>query len=157
MFDLLVQIVQLIASVATIITVGFLIIQIRLQNKTTVDQIESTKNQIYTSFVEDCLKLDQLMIQYPECRKYNLEPGDKQIVYEITDELLKNRVLSIEELIIDSLENVCTYLDFIPENQRVTWIDYIESMRLTPAFKYYTEDYNPDWYSNSNAVKMKFH
>lgn len=153
--------IQLASAIATVITLVFILIQIRLQTKATEDQLKATqsqvealRNQIYTSFVEDCLQLDQMMIQYPECRKFNFDRGEKKLIADIDDETLRCRVLSMEEFIIDSMENVCTYLPQIPPDQCETWIDYIEAMRDAPAFKYYTQDYRPSWYANSNAVKM---
>ena len=36
-----------------------------------------------------------------------------------------NRLLSIEEMVIDSMENVAAHLSKIPENQSRTWYDYL--------------------------------
>ena len=146
--------VQLITAGATIVTLVALLIQLWQQTKATRDQIEATKNQIYSSFVEDCVQLDQTMIHHVECRKYNIDQGSKADIEKITDPSLKDTIMTLEEQIIDSMENVCTYLEQIPIHQRKTWIDYVESMRGTPAFKFYTEHYNPEWYKDSNAVNM---
>ena len=54
--ELLVAILQVAASIATVITIFFLIQQLR--------------NQIYSTFVQGALEIDCIMISYPEYRKY---------------------------------------------------------------------------------------
>ena len=121
--------------------------QMKIQNDQLMAQNDELKNQVYKSFVNDALGLDQLIIQYPEYRKYAL--GDAPIPDTMTEEEIA-RLFSIEEYIIDSLENVHTYLDKIPESQRETWIDYEKTIKATTGYKYYMKHAKHHWYDNSD-------
>ena len=87
--------------------------------KTLKDQLE---NQLYASFIKDVLEIDKILIKYPEYRKYIVE-SEPLPKYMKSDDL--NRLLSIEEMVIDSMENVAAHLSKIPKNQSRTWYDYL--------------------------------
>lgn len=136
---------QIIVAICTIITLLFLIMQIRAQNN-------SLKNQVYTTFVNGALEIDKILIQYPKLRKYvvDKEPIDPNL----TEEEIA-RLMSIEELVIDSLENIEAYKDSIPESQLRTWEDYGASMKDTSGFRFYMENTSHPYYKNNGICEEK--
>ena len=136
---------QIIVAICTIVTLLFLIMQIRSQNNT-------LKNQVYTTFVNGVLEIDKILIQYPELRKYVV---DKEPIDPSMDENNIARLMSIEELIIDSLENIETYKDCIPESELQTWEDYERSIKDTSGFKYYLENTSHPYYKNNGICGKK--
>ena len=108
----------LISFVAVILNVLLVCVNI-FSYKTLNNQL---KNQLYASFIKDVLEIDKILIKYPEYRKYIVE-SDPLPKYMKSDDL--NRLLSIEEMVIDSMENVAAHLSKIPKNQSRTWYDYL--------------------------------
>jgi len=120
-------IAQLVASTATAITVLFLVYQIRLQTI-------STNNQIYQNFVSNSLEIDKALIAHPELRKYiyGNEPVDPE---KVNVDLL----LSVEELVVDVVENVKIFENQIPRENLIGWKNFIRRVESSSGFEYFME------------------
>ncbi len=120
-------IAQLVASTATAITVLFLVYQIRLQTV-------STNNQIYQNFVSNSLEIDKALIAHPELRKYiyGNEPVDPE---KVNVDLL----LSVEELVVDVVENVKIFEKQIPRENLIGWKNFIRRVESSSGFEYFME------------------
>ena len=97
-------------------------------------------NQIFESFVDNSLKIDDILITYPELRKYIYYGAE---VNESTPDL--DRIMSVVELIVDTLENLDIYKKYIPKDRLPGWINFMEDMKKTPAYRYYCKKHS-SWY-----------
>ncbi len=120
-------IAQLITSTATAITVLFLVYQIRLQTI-------STNNQIYQNFVSNSLEIDKALIAHPELRMYiyGNEPVNPEKVNV-------NLLLSVEELVVDVVENVKIFEKQIPRENLIGWKNFIRKVESSSGFEYFME------------------
>jgi len=94
-------------------------------------------NQIYQSFVSNSVKIDEMLITYPELRKYiyGNEPVD-----ENSPDL--DRLMSMVELIIDCVENIEVYKKYLPRNRKSGWLQYVIDVKNTPAYKFFIKKYS---------------
>jgi hypothetical protein len=134
-----IEIAQLIASLATAVTVLFLVYQIRLQTV-------STNNQIYQNFVSNSLEIDKALIAHPELRKYiyGNEPIDP-------DKVDVNLLLSVEELVVDVVENVKIFEKQIPHDNLIGWKNFIRRVESSSGFDYFM-DACGHWYDTERGT-----
>lgn len=94
-------------------------------------------NQIYQSFVSYSVKIDEMLITYPELRKYiyGNEPVD-----ENSPDL--DRLMSMVELIIDCVENIEVYKKYLPRNRKSGWLQYVIDVKNTPAYEFFIKKYS---------------
>lgn len=125
--------IQVLASLATIVTILFLFFQSRMQTL-------STKNQVYQNFVSNSLEIDKVLIQYPQFRKYiyGNEPLD-------TSNPDWDQIMGIEELIVDVVENIEVFMNEIPANRIDGWMEFVAQMRSSSAYREFKNNYSK-WY-----------
>lgn len=97
-------------------------------------------NQIYQSFVSNSVKIDEMLITYPELRKYVY---DNEPIDESTPDL--DRVMSMVELIVDCMENIEVYKKYLPRNRKSGWLQYVIDIKNTPAYEFFTKK-NGGWF-----------
>jgi len=132
--------VSVAASIATVLTVIFLIYQIRMETKATELQTAATKSQVYQNFVTNSMEIDHILIEHPEMRKYVY--SDAEIGADVDMDLL----MGIEELIVDVVENAEIFRDQIPEDRRIGWDKFIKQVKGSSAYQKYKELGYSEWY-----------
>ena len=140
MADSLVQLftacATLVTALITFVTVCFLYRQIKMQTV-------STNNQVYQNFVNNSLEIDRTLIQYPQFRKYvyGNEPLDSSNPdYEL--------IMSVEELIVDVVENIDVFKKEIPEEYVDGWDNFVELVKKSSAYDEFINHYGY-WYLKS--------
>lgn len=119
------MIIEIVAIVISVVSLSAALYQ-SVGLKRTLD------NQIYETFISNSLEIDRLLIEYPEMRKY-VYYGEK--VDENTPDL--DRLMSIVEFVVDAVENIEVYKNYIPRNRREGWLRFVNDVTHTPAFEYY--------------------
>lgn len=109
----------------------------------TINLKQTINNQIYQSFVANSLEIDRILIERPYLRKYVYygEPIDENT--ENIDE-----IMSFIELIIDVSENIEVYKKFLPKSRKEGWLQFVNDVKSTPAYKYYWEKHG-SWYKET--------
>ena len=125
---------QLIASLATLVTLIVLLYQVRMQTV-------STDNQVYQNFVSNSLSIDNVLIEHPEMREYVY--GDTPIDPKKVDVPL---LMSIIELMIDVMENIEVFKKQIPKERLGGWMNFVSDVKQSSAYKYYMSQKEESWY-----------
>jgi hypothetical protein len=126
-FETIQAIVNTISIPVSIVTIIFLIRQSRQTDA-------SQRSQVYEKLIDNSLKIDQLMIENPEFRKY-IYRGEP-----ITDDLPdKDKLLGFLEFIVDVLDNAKAQEKYIPKSSRQGWTTFRNMMLSQPAMKYFIE------------------
>lgn len=115
--------IEFCALIISIITILFLIYQTRIQTIT-------TKNQIYQNFVNNSLEIDRALIEHPEMRDYVY--GNKEVDEAKVD---VNLLMSIEELLVDVVENIYVFRNSLPAKRREGWMEFARNVRQSPAYE----------------------
>lgn len=100
----------------------------------------SLKSQVYQGLIDNSLKIDSLMIEYPTFRKYiyGSEP-----VNDKTSDL--DKLMGVTEFMLDVIDNINAQQDFIPKKFRPGWKDFVETVLQSPAAQYFTRLHG-SWY-----------
>ena len=125
--------IQITASLATIITILFLFFQSRAMTL-------STRNQVYQNFVSNSLEIDRVLIEYPQFRKYIY--GNEPLDRSNPD---WDKIMGIEELIVDVVENIEVFKNEIPANRIDGWMEFVAQTRSSSAYKEFRDNYSK-WY-----------
>lgn len=97
-------------------------------------------NQIYQSFIHNSVEVDEILIEYPNIRKYVY---DGVPISDDTEDL--DRIMSVIELLVDITENIEVYINYIPKSRRDGWQQFVNDMQGTPAYQYYMGRYG-NWF-----------
>lgn len=129
---------EVISLVISILSVAVVIYQSIVLRKT-------IGNQIYESFIDNSVELDELLIHNPELRKfiYHDAPIDEH------DPNL-DKIMSAVEMVIDITENIDVYKKYIPVNRRDGWLQFVKDTESSSAYKFYMERYST-WYAKRNG------
>lgn len=117
------------------ITISFISLGVALYQSYSLKR--SIDNQIYSSCITNSLEIDRLLIERPELRKY-IYYGEE--IRDDTPDL--ERIMSIEEFIVDAVENIEVYHRYIPKDRRDGWLKFARDMKQTPAYKYYINNHD---------------
>ena len=128
-------IVNLIAAPTALITIIFLIMQAR--------QLDQTlRSQVYQGLIDNSLKIDQLLIEHPEFRKYIYEG---EAVNENTPEIEK--LMSLMEFVVDIVDNLGAQERYIPKSLVGGWRAYAQDVMRSPAASYFLQKHG-HWYTS---------
>lgn len=134
--------VNIIAAPVAIITIVLLIRQTK--------QLDNTlKSQVYQGLIDNSLKIDQLLIERPEYRKYIYGNEKFPTNKENTDELM-----GVLDFVVDVVDNVRVQEKFIPKDALVGWRAFVSDVLEQPAIKYYMEQ-KGYWYAGTLLDKSK--
>lgn len=124
-FETIQAIVNTMSIPISIITIIFLIKQSRQTDA-------SQRSQVYEKLIDNSLKIDQIMIENPEFRKY-IYRGEP-----ITDELPdRDKLMGFLEFIVDVLDNAKAQEKYIPKTARPGWSTYTKMILAQPAMKHF--------------------
>jgi len=128
-------------------SVGLITIILMIRQTRQLD--ETLKSQVYQGLIDNSLKIDQLLIERPEYRKYIYEnekfPQNKQN----TDELM-----GVLDFVVDVVDNIKIQEKFIPKKALVGWRLFVQDVLKQPAIKYYMEQ-KGYWYTGTLVEKGK--
>ena len=138
------DIISIISLVISIISLVGLIYQSYILNTT-------IHNQIYQSIINNCLQLDDILIQYPHLRKYICDDAP---LSEDNPEF--DRIICIIELAIDTMENLDVYKKYLPKDRFDGWIKFMKDIQSSSAYQFYMEKYGT-WFEvkSNNKTTIK--
>ena len=108
------------------------------------------RNQIYQSIINNCLQLDNILIQYPHLRKYICD--DAPLNEDNPD---FDRIICIIELAIDTMENLDVYKKYLPKDRFDGWVKFMEDIQSSAAYKFYMQKYGT-WFKVKSNHKTIF-
>ena len=133
-FELIGVIANIVASLTAIVAILFVIKQTR--------QLDNTlQSQVYQGLIDNSLKIDELLMEHPEYRKYVY--GNEPI-NENTPDI--DKIISVMEFMTDIADHVLTQEEFIPKSERIGWRIFAEEILSSPAARYFLEEHGT-WYS----------
>lgn len=130
------EVISLVISILSVVVVIYQSIVLR----------KTIGNQIYESFIDNAVELDELLIHNPELRKFIYH--DEPINEEKNSDL--DKIMSAVEMVIDITENIDVYKKYIPVNRRDGWLKFVKDMESSSAYKFYMERYST-WYAIRNG------
>ncbi len=133
-------ILEIVQTIIGIVGLPTAIFSVLLLARQTQQLKESIYSQVYQGVIECSLKVDELLIQYPQFRKYIYE---NEMVDENTPDL--DRLMTIIELVVDTMDHLNVQRKYIPSEVRTSWSRYSYDILNTPAAKYFFEKY-PGWF-----------
>jgi len=140
-FDIIQGIVNLVSIPIAIITIVIFIRQTKQLD-------DSTKSQVYQGLIDNSLKLDELLIKYPEYRKYVY--GSEEITEETSD---IDKLMGILDFVVDVVDNIVAHEEFIPKTELRGWQAFSQDLLNQSAVKYYLEQ-KGYWYEGTIGKKI---
>jgi heme/copper-type cytochrome/quinol oxidase subunit 2 len=150
------ELIKLLISVATFVTVCLTLVLLVLQNRTVVMQtryaLQSVESNVFSTVTTQNLAEDKVFIKYPEVRPFfyngkKLSPGDP----------LRHRVLATAEYLLDLFDSMSTQLKKYPRlwrHEKNAWEqNIIDMFAWSPVLCNYLE-VNKDWY-NEDMLALK--
>jgi hypothetical protein len=123
-----------IASLTAVIAIVLMIKQTR--------QLDNTlRSQVYQGLIETSFKIDELLIESPEYRKYIY---GNEIINDNTPDIEK--ITGVIEYVVDIADNIMTQEEFIPKSERLGWMTFAKEILSSPAAKFFLKT-NRKWYS----------
>jgi hypothetical protein len=148
------ELIKLIVSLASFVTVCITLFLLVLQNRTIVMQtrfnLESVESSVFGTVTNQSLASDEMFVRYPELRPYfysgkNLEEGDPRA----------DQVKALAEYYLDYFQSLSTQLKKYPHlwryEKREWEANIVDMFAWSPALCRYL-DANPDWYSEELAA-----
>jgi len=134
------ELVGLITNVVTALTAVVALILVILQMR----QLDQTlRSQVYQGLIDNSLKIDELLIENPEFRKYVY---GNEIVDKNTPDI--DKVMSVMEFVIDIIDNVTAQEAFIPKAEKPGWGEFVRDVTSSPAAQYFLEMHGK-WFSGN--------
>lgn len=130
------EMIQLSASLATIVTIVFLFLEQRKQKL-------AVNNQVYQNFVNNSLEIDRMLIAAPAYRKYIY--GNASMDALSAEEL--DYLMCMTELIADVIDNYDVFKDTIPEQKKEPWEKFVKTVTSSSAWNMFMQE-SGDWYYN---------
>jgi len=134
-------IISLVAAPTAIISVLFLIRQTRQLD-------ETLRSQVYQGLIDNSLKIDQLLIDHPDFRKYIY--GNEPVTQNTPN---LETLMSVMEFMIDIVDNLGVQKKFIPTPMLQGWRNFAQEVVNSPAAKYFLETHH-GWYSSGISDKV---
>lgn len=145
------SILETLQLILNIVTIPVAIVTVFLLLKQAKQLDETLKSQVYQGLIDNSLKIDQLMIENPEYRKYIY---DHEPIPEEAKDLEK--LWGILDFALDVVDNVKAQERFIPKPFLPGWRAFAALVLEQPATKYYMERKYGFWFEGtlyqSNAV-----
>ena len=135
-------------SIVAIIGIPLALYSVFLLARQTRHLENSIHSQVYQGLTENAFRIDEMLIEHPEFRRY-LYGGEE--VNENTPDL--DRLLMAVELIVDVFENLNVQHRSIPKSVLSSWENYKDHVLSTPAVAYYLKAHK-DWYSPEVQKRM---
>ena len=132
------ELISLITQVITALTAIFAVLFIVRQ----MHQLdESLRSQVYQGLIDNSLKIDELLMEKPEFRKYVY--GEQEID-ETTPDI--DRIMSVMEFMVDVVDNIKAQEAFIPKAEKPGWKHFTEDVLHSPAAEYFMQKHGL-WFS----------
>lgn len=132
--ELLTLITQVITAFTAVIAILLVLKQMRQIDKT-------LRNQVYQGLIDNSLKIDALLMEKPELRKYVY--GEEK-VDENTPDI--DRIMSLMEFMVDVVDNVKAQEAIIPPAEKPGWRRFSRDVLSSPAAQYFIQKHRP-WFS----------
>jgi uncharacterized protein len=134
--ELVALITQVITALTAVIALLLIVKQMRQLDKT-------LRSQVYQGLIDNSLKIDQLLMEKPEFRKY-VYGGEK--VNENTPDI--DRIMSMTEFMVDVVDNVKAQEAIIPKAEKPGWSHFTQHVVRSPAAQYFMQKHGL-WFSGS--------
>jgi len=102
---------------------------------------KSTKVQVYEGLIQNSSKIDEILIERPELRKYIYDGAAVP-----RSKLRQAEVESLIELALDMLDNLKVQSKYIPKENLQGWRNYENNLLRQPTVEKYLRDHGA-WYS----------
>lgn len=102
---------------------------------------QSTKSQVYQGLIDNSLKIDALLIENPELRKY-IYGG--QPLPQDTREV--DRLMAVLEFVNDIVDNLRAQEKYIPRKLRPGWRAFANDVTASPSMQHFMEAHG-HWYA----------
>jgi heme/copper-type cytochrome/quinol oxidase subunit 2 len=150
------DLIKLLISVATFVTVCITLVLLVLQNRTVVMQtryaLQSVESNVFSAVTTQNLAEDKVFIKYPEVRPFFYN-GKKLSA----DDPLRQRVQATAEYLLDLFDSMCTQLKKYPQlwrHEKRAWEqNIIDMFAFSPVLCDYLE-VNQHWY-NDDLMALK--
>jgi hypothetical protein len=150
------ELIKLLISVATFVTVCLTLVLLVLQNRTVVMQtryaLQSVESNVFSTVTTQNLAGDELFVRYPELRPF-FYSGKKLA----PDEPLRLQVLATAEYLLDFFDSLSTQLKRYPmlwRHEKDSWEqNIIDMFAWSPVLCNYLE-VNKGWY-NDDLLALK--
>ena len=126
------NIIELVSLVSQLTTALTAIIALLLVVKQMHQLDETLRSQVYQGLIDNSLKIDELLIEKPEFRKYVY---GQEMLDENTPDL--DRIMSVMEYMVDVVDNVEAQEGFIPKAEKPGWRHFAKDVLGSPAAKYF--------------------
>jgi uncharacterized protein len=137
-------ITQAVTAFAAVVALFLVIKQMR--------QLDDTlRSQVYQGLIDNSLKIDELLIEKPEFRKYVY--GEEKID-ENTPGI--DQIMSVMEFVVDVMDNVKAQEEFIPKEEKIGWKQFSQEVLRSPAALFFMQKHGL-WYSGGvkNTIEGK--
>lgn len=136
------EITEFVQAIVNLIAVPTAVISVLLLIKQTRQLDDTMRSQVYQGLIDNSLKIDQLLIEHPELRKYIY---GKEPVDEKTPDL--DKLMSVTEFMIDIVDNLKAQEKYIPKPLIPGWRNFAQDVLNSPATRYFLEKHGT-WYSS---------
>jgi uncharacterized protein len=127
-------ITQAVTALAAVVALFLVVKQMR--------QLDDTlRSQVYQGLIDNSLKIDELLIEKPEFRKYVY---GEEIIDENTPGI--DQIMSVMEFVVDVMDNVKAQESFIPKAVKPGWRQFSQDVLSSPAAQFFMQKHGL-WYS----------
>jgi hypothetical protein len=136
--------------VVAVVGIVGVVLQLQMLRKSTELLHESTQVQVYQSLIQNSSKIDEILIERPELRKYIYDsaavPRSKRRQAEIE---------SLIELAVDMIDNLTIQAEYVPRKAREGWASFAEDFLRQPTVVRFLNNHGV-WYSGLSREGSKW-
>jgi len=136
------SVTELVQLIVNLIAVPTAIVSVLFLTRQTRQLDETLRSQVYQGLIDNSLKIDQLLIEHPEFRKYIY--GSEPVKDDTPD---IDRLMGVIEFMVDIIDNLTVQERFIPKPLVKGWRNFAQEVLDSPAAKHFLQKHG-SWYSS---------